>query len=301
MFGFPLADFTRSFISYSYEDVKVKDLNPLFNDPTFLQGNPFLADALLIGEGGKRTISRITPSIVHNTVDNPIFPNTGKRLTASMDLAVLGGNTQFYKPRVEGVLFMRHTSRSSIGMRGQVEYIRPTGNTTTLPIFERLFLGGEYSVRGYTIRSIGPTVPESVVVLGGNKSLLMNLEYMFSIASQVRLVAFYDAGQVRDFGQAFGWKENLTQVVPASIPALFDPFATSALSDPSTPRSTTQVIGQTSAFKTSTGIELRFFMPVLNVPFRLIYSYNPQRAGVLDNNLQPTKATTFRFAVGTTF
>ena len=31
-------------------------------------------------------------------------------------------------------------------------------------------------------------------------------------------------------------------------------------------------------------------MPVLNVPFRLIFAYNPQRAGVLDNNLQPQKA-----------
>jgi hypothetical protein len=64
---------------------------------------------------------------------------------------------------------------------------------------------------------------------------------------------------------------------------------------------TSQVIGQTSAFKTSTGVELRFFMPVLNVPFRLIYAWNPQRTGVLDNNLRPAKETVFRFAVGTTF
>jgi hypothetical protein len=48
-------------------------------------------------------------------------------------------------------------------------------------------------------------------------------------------------------------------------------------------------------------VELRFFMPVLNVPFRLIYAWNPQRAGVLDNQLQPQKSKIFRFAVGTTF
>ena len=53
--------------------------------------------------------------------------------------------------------------------------------------------------------------------------------------------------------------------------------------------------------KTSTGAEVRFFMPVLNVPFRLIFAYNPQRAGVLDNSLQPQSAFQFRFAVGTTF
>jgi hypothetical protein len=60
-------------------------------------------------------------------------------------------------------------------------------------------------------------------------------------------------------------------------------------------------IGSTSAFKVSTGVEVRFFMPVLNVPFRLIFAHNPQRGGVLDNNLQPAKDFTFKFAVGSTF
>ena len=54
-------------------------------------------------------------------------------------------------------------------------------------------------------------------------------------------------------------------------------------------------------FKTSTGLEVRFFMPVLNVPFRLIFAYNPQRDGVRDNTLFPQKAFQFRFAVGSTF
>ena len=47
--------------------------------------------------------------------------------------------------------------------------------------------------------------------------------------------------------------------------------------------------GETTAFKTSTGAEVRFFMPVLNVPFRLIFAYNPQRFPVLDNSLRPAK------------
>ena len=48
-------------------------------------------------------------------------------------------------------------------------------------------------------------------------------------------------------------------------------------------------IGETSAFKTSTGAEIRFFMPVLNVPFRLIFD-EPERGGVLDNTCCPQKA-----------
>jgi hypothetical protein len=107
---------------------------------------------------------------------------------------------------------------------------------------------------------------------------------------------------VRDFGQPFAWKENVLEYQPVATPKLFDPLATSLLLDPNNPLvAQAVVVGQTNAFKTSTGIELRFFMPVLNVPFRLIYSYNPSRTNVLNNQLQPAKATTFRFAVGTTF
>ena len=42
-------------------------------------------------------------------------------------------------------------------------------------------------------------------------------------------------------------------------------------------------------------------MPVLNVPFRLIFASNPQRDGVRDNSLRPAKNFVFRFAVGSTF
>jgi len=327
IFGFPVADFSRMFVNYSYETVRMTDLNEALIDTScilratgcsiissvsdlsqltstqleVLRRNPFVYDSLLIGQGGRRAISKIVPSFVHNTVDNPIFPNTGKRFTTSVDLAVLGGNTQFYKPRGEAIFFFRHLSRTSVGFRAQGEYISPLGSTESLPIFERLFLGGEYSVRGYDIRSIGPTVPGSVVVLGGNKSLLFNAEYLISIVSQVRIVLFYDAGQVRDVGQSFAWKEDMTELRAPTPPALTDPFATSSLVDPNAPGVESIITGQTSAFKTSTGVELRFFMPVLNVPFRLIYSWNPQRGGVLDNNLRPAKQTTFRFAVGTTF
>jgi outer membrane protein insertion porin family len=174
---------------------------------------------------------------------------------------VLGGNTQYIKPRIEGIFFKRHLPRTSFGFRGQVEYIRAAGTTEILPIFERLFLGGEYSVRGFDIRSIGPSDPATGLVLGGNKSLLFNGEYMIAVGGPVRLILFYDAGQVADDRAPFALDK----------------------------------------FRTSTGAEVRFMMPVLIVPFRLIYAANPQRQDVLDNNLQPARNFTFRFAVGSTF
>jgi len=269
--GWPLRDFTRMFMSYSLQVEQVKDINELFLNPDVIARNPFLADALLVGEGGRRTISQVTPSIVHNTIDNPIFPNSGKRLTIGMDFAGIGGDVNFYKPRAEAVFWkpIGAQRRFTAGVRGEVDFVHPFGSTTSenLPIWERLFTGGEYSVRGYDIRSIGPRDvgtpehPGTFIVLGGNKLALFNAEMHYSIAGPFRVLGYFDAGQVQDFGQKFRMDD----------------------------------------FIMSTGAEVRFFMPVLNVPFRLIYAHNMNRDGIYDNNLRPVKADTFRFAVGSTF
>jgi outer membrane protein insertion porin family len=267
--GFPAGNFSRWFLSYRLEESRVKDLDESFLDPGIIGRNPFLADALLLSEGGKRTISQVTPSFVHNTIDNPIFPNSGKRFTLGMDFAGIGGNVNFIKPRTEFVFWKPFgaSRRTTLGMRAQFEYIRPYGSTLVLPIYERLFLGGEYSIRGYDIRTIGPRDigtpenPGTFVVLGGNKSALFNAEYQLTIAGPVRVMAYFDAGQVKDLGIRMNWDD----------------------------------------FVMSTGAELRFFMPVLNVPFRLIYARNINYEGIYDNNLEPTKQNVFRFAVGSTF
>ena len=265
--GWPVRLFTWGYLTYSYEDTSVGDISTIFGDnPALFAGNPFFADALQ-----SRTVSKIAPSVRHNTVDHPIFPFSGKSFTATIELAGLGGDTRFWKPILEGTWYIPHLSRTTIGLRAQYQFIG-AGTPDNIPVFERLWQGGEFSVRGYDIRRIGPTVsdvdpevsPDSFqgrTVFGGNKSLLLNAEYQISIAQPVRFILFYDAGQVQDFGRNFTMND----------------------------------------FKTSTGLELRFFMPVLNVPFRLIYAWNPQRDGVFNDQFQPQEETVFRFAVGTTF
>jgi outer membrane protein assembly factor BamA len=222
-----------------------------------------------------------------------------------MDWAGIGGNTNFINPRAEAIKYfpLGARRRTSLGFRVQAEYIKPYASTVALPIFERLFLGGEYSMRGFDLRTVGPRDPVTGLVLGGNKSLLVNVEYLISIMGPVRLVLFYDAGQVRGHGQNFSWKEPVTNLTypGALIPdpgdfyqIPFNPFVA-----PFPPE--IGEIGEMSAFKTSTGAEIRFFMPVLNVPFRLIFAANPSRGGVLTNDLQREKLWKFRFAVGSTF
>ncbi len=313
VWGFPAGAFSRIFMSYSYQRVKVKELNPFYSQAANLANNPFLADTLLQNQGGQRIISKIGPSFLFNTIDNPIFPTTGRKLSLGMELAGLGGNSKFYTAKTEGILYHAINRRTSIGMRAAFEFISPygtvidpkTGRETTpaLPIFEKLFLGGEYSIRGFDIRSVGPRDLNTGIVLGGNKSLLFNAEYLINIAGPVRLVLFADAGQVRDNGENFAWRENVKRqtTIGGLSPAdsLTSLYAVSGFLSGLDTR--TDIIGTTPAFKASTGAEVRFFMPVLNVPFRLIFAMNPSRGGVLDNNFQPEKRFKFRFAVGTTF
>ena len=293
--GFPMANFSRFFLNYSYDRVYVRDLNQAFfgvecfatpegcgtididkltpEQRDLIEFSPYLKDALLIGEGGRRAISKITPTFSLNSIDNPITPTSGRRYTASFGVAGLGGNTRYMNPTIEGTWFLRHTSKTSLGLRGQAEYIRPFGTSSPLPIFERLVLGGGYSVRGYDLRSIGPQDPRSRIVIGGNKSLLFNAEYLIAVGGPVRLILFYDAGQVQDTGHRFSFK-GVTGADEIYRPG----------------------------FITSTGAEIRFFMPVLNVPFRLIFASNPQRKGVVNYSTgQEEKAFRFRFDVGSTF
>jgi outer membrane protein insertion porin family len=274
-FGIPLALFTRLFLTYSL-DSTTASISEYFagnlqQNPAFFAYNPFLADALLLGSDGRRVVSKITPQFRLNTVDHPIFPSQGRSLSLAIELAGAGGNTKFLKPILEATWYKPHTARTIVGFRVQYRHLQ-SSSPQQIPVFERLWLGGEYSIRGFDIRRIGPTLSETnpevtrdsyqgFIVLGGNKSVLFNAEYQFVLGGAVRLVAFYDAGQVQDFGQKFTSKD----------------------------------------FKTSTGLELRFFMPMLNVPFRLIYYWNPQHDGIFNDQFREQEPHGFRFAMGTTF
>ena len=124
--GFPMANFSRMYFNYSYDRVYVSDLNQAFFDSgclftaegcetidfekltdeqrQIIEFSPYLKDALLIGQGGRRTISKFTPTFSLNSIDNPITPTSGRRYTASLGVAGIGGNTRYMNPTIEGHL-----------------------------------------------------------------------------------------------------------------------------------------------------------------------------------------------------
>jgi len=160
----------------------------------------------------------------------------------------------YVRPTVEAVRYLPLGRRMALGVRGEAAYIRGYGDTTVIPYYQRYFLGGETQIRGYNVRSVAPYDPQSKTLVGGNKFVLFNAEYYFDVFGPLRLLLFFDAGQAFAPGEGLYWK----------------------------------------TMSTSTGVEARFTMPVLNVPFRLIYAWNPNRDFW-------QSATAFKFAVGTTF
>jgi outer membrane protein insertion porin family len=252
--GFPVGRFSRLFTNYSYEVINIQGLETLFGPQDPDQGPLF--DPFFFGQEGKRRESKFTPSFIHNTVDNPWTPRSGVKYTGTFQLSggPLGGTVDFYRPNVELIFYIPHTRKTALALRADGAIIIPYGDTESLPYYQRYFLGGETQIRGYNIRSVGPIDFENNRALGGNKYALFNAEYYIDIAGPLRGLLFFDAGQAFLEGEKIDIKK----------------------------------------FRTSTGVELRFIMPVLNVPFRLIYAFNPHR-----DSFQPKSA--FKFAVGTTF
>ena len=275
------------FTNYSYERCASPRSTSSITTRRCCARNPFLRDSLLIGQGGERIISKVAPSLVYNTVDQPIFPTTGKRFTAVDRPRRPRRQHQLLQADGRGRLVpaAEQPACRSASAR-QVEYIHTFSGSQELPIFEKLFLGGEYSIRGFDIRTIGPQDPLTGLVLGGNKSLLFNIEEQITIAGPVRLIAV-----LRRRARCSPGRRCMGPPAVRARPA--DRFDTQA----SCPAASFNL----QRLQDVDRAEVRFFMPVLNVPFRLIFAYNPQRDGVLDNNFQPQKAFQFRFAVGSTF
>ncbi|MBW2701099.1 MAG: outer membrane protein assembly factor BamA [Deltaproteobacteria bacterium] len=161
--------------------------------------------------------SALRGTITWDTRNNRLFPSDGHFLQGSAEhasLYTLSENDfsrfsvigRYYFPVIWGIVL-----KSNLTMG----YIVSTAQEG-IPIFEKYFVGGIYTIRGFEPRSIGPRIsvpldgydPGSAMTVtnvGGNKQIIANLELEFPIFPQVNIrgVLFLDAGN------AFGEGERL--------------------------------------------------------------------------------------------
>jgi outer membrane protein insertion porin family len=70
-------------------------------------------------------------------------------------------------------------------------------NDNEIPIFERMFLGGGRTLRGFEFRDVGPRdVGFTDEVYGGNSLGYLSFEYTIPVIETVRAAVFYDTGFV---------------------------------------------------------------------------------------------------------
>lgn len=201
------------------------------------------------------TMSTIAPSYRFDSRDNPYDTMRGSRLTASAAYSggPLGGTVNIAKPTLAATRFFRISRKSSFSVNGEIGYIVPfnkdcshtyaerteSGRQLCVPESERFLVGGEYSVRGFRLGSLGPQEASNAVgplsPVGAYSYQSYNFEYIQKINDPLRLVFFADVGA------GYGYKQ-------------------------------TWDFGK---LRYSAGAELRIFLPVFQFPLRFIYAANP--------------------------
>ena len=177
----------RASLTYSFENVNVE----LTEEDSDVQMDPIYSDMFGLGE---HDVSSIILAFSRSTLDSPIFPTGGTLYSASCKFAgsFLGGDISLIRPQFEWSFFHPLVGDHLIGFHIEYQFVEAIGDSQ-VPFWERFYLGGERSIRGYGIYSIGP-LSEQGTNIGGEKSIVFNAEYVMPVGGPLYAVLFYDVG-----------------------------------------------------------------------------------------------------------
>ncbi|MFQ5432095.1 MAG: outer membrane protein assembly factor BamA [Nitrospinota bacterium] len=182
--GRGISEYTSVSLGYEYETVKVAV-------GSIVDPNSFLGR-----QGGTWSTSSIKPVIVKDRRNNFMNPSKGYKLKADTKIAggPLGGDRNFYKITAEGSKYYSLPLGLVFMARSQARYA--TGyDGKELPFFEHYYIGGIGSLRGFSYLDVGP-LDDNGDVIGGDSSLLFNFELSYDFSKALKLLIFYDRGQV---------------------------------------------------------------------------------------------------------
>jgi len=164
----------------------------------------------LLREQGDRSDSSITLGMSYDTRDSVLLTRRGMHADFSAEFAggPLLGQTNIYKFQADAqkyFLLPYDLILTVAGATGVADYY---GNSTEVPLFDRFFIGGSRSVRGFRNRDIGP-VDINNEPLGGDTMAYQNFELTFPIMDRVRGAVFNDIGflDARSFHYTDAWPE----------------------------------------------------------------------------------------------
>jgi outer membrane protein insertion porin family len=183
--GKELSEFVRGGLTYRCEEIEITNISET-------------ATQDLKDEEGSNVISSLTPSVTYDSRDNVFDTHRGDILSASIETAggVFGGDKDFWKFTGRASHFFPMMRQSALEARLRLGIADTYADTERVPIYDRFFCGGAYSVRGYEERVLGPLDAASEDPLGGESMVIGNLEYTYPMLEFLKVAAFYDCGNV---------------------------------------------------------------------------------------------------------
>ena len=155
------------------------------------------AGSLFLPEDGDFLRSAVSLNYLYDNRDSTIMPRRGERLDVSLTMAggIFGGDVDTLTFSAQGAKYWNLKWDSILSVNGEVAFVDAINGN--VPIFERMFLGGGRTLRGFEFRDIGGA--RDVLtgeVLGGQSLAYMTMEYTMPIIETVRGAVFYDVGFV---------------------------------------------------------------------------------------------------------
>jgi outer membrane protein insertion porin family len=137
--------------------------------------------------------SRGTLTFTYDTRNASVDPTSGRELSAAVAVAGLGGDVRTYQPTLSYTQFFPMRRKKSqhpevfgfriiagtVGSFATTQKVREANSLAFVdgvPIFERFFLGDEFTIRGYNVRSISPISPVDTFITSQNVVVATNAQ-----------------------------------------------------------------------------------------------------------------------------
>jgi outer membrane protein insertion porin family len=183
--GHPIGEYSRLFATYRFEQKDIYDVSPL-------------ASSTIQRQEGETISSSITTMYKYNTTDNRLDPSSGTDLELTWKFAGIGGDEKYSEYVADARYFYPWNWGTVFSVHGQLGYIHSL-NSDDVPIDEKFYLGGIYTIRGFDSREVGPRKLDDsggTEFVGGDTKAFFNFEYIFPLAKEIGFkgVAFFDIG-----------------------------------------------------------------------------------------------------------
>ena len=175
-------------------------------DPTN-GANSFLSEENI---GGNYFRSAIGVNYIFDSRDSTVEARSGHKVDLGVTVAggFLGGDVDTITVSAQGSKFWNFRWDTILSLTGELAFVDSL-NGDEIPVFERMFLGGGRTLRGFEFRDIGPRDNGYTNdVYGGNSLGYLSVEYTVPVVETIRAAVFSDIG----FVNADSWDPGVSDL-----------------------------------------------------------------------------------------